>query len=131
MPTRSCVLFATLTQWIGLLAFAVSVTACAHYPNNAPLDAIDPGSGYRISNTPGELDDSRELVFVITFSGGGMRASALAFGVLEELRDTLVEFENEGPPIDGVTHICERHVEAMTCVPGGTGAPPKGEVAVG
>ena len=65
-------------------------TGCAALrPANVPLDRIDLQSGYR----PEPKARSRSLGDVgllLSFSGGGTRASALAYGVLEELRDTQV-----------------------------------------
>lgn len=56
---------------------------------NSPLKAYDRSAGYRSSNAPTQ-GRSRELLVVLTFSGGGTRAAALAFGVLEELRRTRI-----------------------------------------
>lgn len=36
-----------------------------------------------------------ELLLIVAFSGGGMRAAAFGYGVLEELRETLVELDGE------------------------------------
>jgi NTE family protein len=55
-----------------------------HYTVNAPLARYDPAQGYRFANVRHDAN-SDELFIVLTFSGGGMRASALAFGVLERL----------------------------------------------
>ena len=70
-----------------LLAAAASLLAgCgSHYTVNAPLEgAADPAHGYRYANVrAGENTDS--LMIVVNFSGGGMRAAALAYGVLERL----------------------------------------------
>ncbi|MBZ0253471.1 MAG: patatin-like phospholipase family protein, partial [Candidatus Methylomirabilis sp.] len=61
---------------------------------NSPLKAYDRDGGYRPSNAPAE-GRSRELLVVLTFSGGGTRAAALAFGVLEELRRTRITAAGE------------------------------------
>jgi NTE family protein len=60
---------------------------CAHYPLNQPLDASSKADRYdfrRLDNVePGD-----GTFVVLTFSGGGTRAAALAYGVLSKLRDT-------------------------------------------
>lgn len=49
---------------------------------------------------------SGDFVFILAFSGGGTRAAAMAYGVLEELRDTTVNYEGESVRLlDKVTHI--------------------------
>lgn len=60
-----------------------------HYPVNAPLKNYDPGYGYTGKNT-GTEGNSEELLLILTFSGGGTRAAAFSYGVLEELRATEV-----------------------------------------
>ncbi len=53
---------------------------------NAPLEQWKPGGGYRLSNlAPPEADNTDSLLLVTSFSGGGTRASTLAYGVLREL----------------------------------------------
>jgi len=53
---------------------------------NAPLKQSDPTGGYRLINlAPPEADNSDSLFLVAAFSGGGVRASSLAYGVLREL----------------------------------------------
>ncbi len=73
----------------GLLA-----AGCAHYPVNEPLKQYDPDSGYRgkLLQTPRESD---ELLLYVTFSGGGTRAAAFSYGVLETLRDTEVTIKGK------------------------------------
>ncbi len=79
------------------LAVIIVLAGCASRPINEPITQTDPNSGYRpylllpkrANNDPGTL-------FVLAFSGGGTRAAALSFGVLEELRRT--EFVIDGKP---------------------------------
>ncbi|MHC4996557.1 MAG: patatin-like phospholipase family protein [Planctomycetota bacterium] len=76
-----------------LLTLALT-TGCATYPHNPPARAIDPDAGYRYQNltelTPEGKPNSDELFVVLAFSGGGTRAAALCYGVMEQLRDTTV-----------------------------------------
>lgn len=71
-----------------LAALCTAVTllssGCAHHLVNEPLTRVDPDSGYRFSSLdhPGNSDS---LFVILTFSGGGTRAAALAYGVLREL----------------------------------------------
>lgn len=69
---------------LAVLALAVLGAACAHYPVNPKLAQAEPGYGYRFATTNdgGTADDT---FVVVTMSGGGTRAAALAQGVLEKL----------------------------------------------
>lgn len=67
------------------LAFATS--ACAHFPVNPPLERWAPSSPVLASDT-GRRDD---MLILLAFSGGGTRAAAFSYGVLEELRDMELE----------------------------------------
>lgn len=81
-----CTLLAALTT--------VFTTACstAHYPVNPKLARVDPDAGYRASRVlasePGDT-----LFMHLSLSGGGVRAAAFGFGVLEALRDTAIVWE--------------------------------------
>jgi NTE family protein len=74
----------------GLALVALGVIGCVGFtPANTPLERFDPGRGYRYTTArPPNL--SGEIALYLAFSGGGTRAAALAYGVLEELRDTSV-----------------------------------------
>ena len=75
---------------IGLLALG-----CAGLrATNASLGQIDPHSGYRPERVLGSRQIG-DVGLLLAFSGGGTRASALAYGVLEELRDTAVTIRGE------------------------------------
>ena len=74
---------------VAVMLAALLMTACAHWPVNPPLPdlKVDPEHGYRFGmmTTPARTDDT---IVIVSFSGGGTRAAALAYGVLEKLRDT-------------------------------------------
>ena len=53
-------------------------------PLGNPLERVDSAAGYRFSNFA-ESRRQDDLLFIVAFSGGGMRASAMAYGVLEQL----------------------------------------------
>jgi NTE family protein len=76
-----------------LLAVAVSIllSGCAsiYTPVNEPISVVDEDTGYRRVNT----DRSQKMgdtLILLAFSGGGTRAAALSYGVMQELRDTYV-----------------------------------------
>ncbi len=92
-----------------LILFA---SGCAHYPLNQSLDQFDPGSGYRGKNM-GDADNSDELGVYLTFSGGGTRASALSYGLLEELRKTEII-------INGKKRRLLDEVDVISAVSGGS-----------
>ncbi len=73
-----------------LSLFAVAVLAgCASRPVNERITQVDPQAGYRpYLRIPKRQNNDPHTLFVLSFSGGGTRAAALSFGVLEELRRT-------------------------------------------
>jgi NTE family protein len=77
-----------------LLSAAAGCSHFGHYPVNAPLEKFTPGYGY-IAQNMGPEGNSEELLLVLSFSGGGTRAAAFSYGVLEELRATEVAFDGK------------------------------------
>ena len=81
-----------MRTFAAIVAACLAATGCAHFPESQPLAAWSPG---RPLLAMGEQKSSRDIVVFLAFSGGGTRAAALAYGVLEELRDTVVEIGGE------------------------------------
>ena len=94
------------------LAVLLLASGCAYYPRNAPLISIDPSTGYRFRHTASPTN-SPELLLMLAFSGGGTRAAALSYGVLEELARTPVGAE-------GTQHRLMDEVDIISSVSGGS-----------
>ncbi|MEN8129632.1 MAG: patatin-like phospholipase family protein [Pseudomonadota bacterium] len=93
---------------------AVMLAGCASRPINEPIDQVDPKAGYR----PHLIIQKRQnndphTLFVLSFSGGGTRAAAFSYGVLEELRRTEVL-------VDGQQRRLIDEVDVITGVSGGS-----------
>ncbi|MDM0022455.1 patatin-like phospholipase family protein [Variovorax saccharolyticus] len=65
------------------------LAGCASRPINPPMVHADPSRGYRYETRPAPERDKENLV-ILAFSGGGTRAAAFSYGVLEFLRRTEV-----------------------------------------
>ena len=63
------------------------VAGCATTSVNPPITSTHPESGYRLEARLRDQDAKENLV-ILAFSGGGTRAAAFAYGVLEFLRAT-------------------------------------------
>lgn len=98
---------------VSIIAAIIFTSGCMHYPVNKPLTTIDPNSGYRGKLKDREPGNSDELLLYLTFSGGGTRASAFSYGVLEELRNTEVT-------INGQKQMLLNQVDAISGVSGGS-----------
>jgi len=80
----------TILLFLSIFAFM----GCAHYPTNAKLDNFDKDKGYRFQNLLSQ-ENSDSLFVILAFSGGGTRAAAFSYGVLEKLRDTEIIWEGK------------------------------------
>jgi len=81
-----------LKDAVGILLAASLASGCAstsYQPANRAIDLIDEQSGYR-AFSEGRLRGVGENVVLLAFSGGGTRAAALSYGVMQELRDTSI-----------------------------------------
>jgi NTE family protein len=73
----------------GLLTL-LALTACtAHYTVNGKITTVQSVERYSLQNSA-ESEKSDELLLILTFSGGGTRAAALSYGVLQALADTRI-----------------------------------------
>ncbi len=96
-----------------LIAATLLLGGCAHYHDNPELQTIDPQAGYRYSVVRGMPSPDRPFV-LLSFSGGGTRAAAFAFGLMEEL--STVEYADR----TGAKHRLLDDVEIISSVSGGS-----------
>lgn len=94
-----------------LLAVAL-LAGCAHYHRNDPLTAYHPDGGYRFGENPAGAN-TNSLFVCLAFSGGGTRAAALSYGVLEKLRDTRIRWK-------GVEKRLLDEVDCISSISGGS-----------
>jgi NTE family protein len=76
-----------------VLGMALALDACTTFGlvENKPFARSDDSPGYSLGEFARKLNrQSDELSLAVAFSGGGTRAAALSYGVLQELRDTRV-----------------------------------------
>jgi NTE family protein len=90
----------------------VQLAACAsHYPINKPIESIE--SVQQLSSVDKPDSRSDDLLLILTFSGGGTRAAAFAYGVLQTLADTQIV-------VNGRKRRLLDEVDAISSVSGGS-----------
>lgn len=97
---------------IALLALIV-IGGCATRPVNPKITRVDTTAGYRFETRNLQKQDKENLV-ILAFSGGGTRAAAFSYGVLEFLRRT----EVTGPKGNRVRLLDQ--IDVITGVSGGS-----------
>lgn len=95
---------------VAFLGFALLIAGCAYRRPNAALANPSPQSGYYF-HPNGRTNQSDDIIVALAFSGGGTRAAAFAYGVLEELRDT---------KLPGGTRSMLDEVDVISSVSGGS-----------
>lgn len=107
MPHKLCVI-------LSLLFVPVVFSACATYAKieNVPLGAGPPSADYSVRSAIASKRPDH-ITLVVAFSGGGTRAAALAYGVLQGLRDTTVMVD--GQPVRLLDEI-----DVISAVSGGS-----------
>lgn len=87
---------------------------CASRPVNEPIARVEPESGYNVArHIARRPDHDPSTLLILAFSGGGTRAAALSYGVLEELRRTPIV-------VDGHHRRMLDEVDLITAVSGGS-----------
>jgi NTE family protein len=76
-----------------VLIALVGLGGCATRPVNPPIKEVDPNAGYTFQTRQKHFKSQENLV-ILAFSGGGTRAAAFSYGVLEFLRRTEVAGPN-------------------------------------
>jgi len=98
---------------MGSVLGAVLLAGCAVRPVIPALAHYEPGTGYRWSERPALANNDAKTLLILAFSGGGTRAAAFSYGVLEELRRTQVG--RSGP-----MHTMLNEVDLISSVSGGS-----------
>lgn len=88
------------------------ITGCVHRSQTPPLEKADTSKGFYF-HTHSRPNNSSDTLFVLCFSGGGTRAAALSYGVLEELRKTQIALDS------GPRRLLDE-VDAISSVSGGS-----------
>src|SRR5210317_663738 len=101
-----------MLRLLPLLMIALGLGACAHYPVNEELTSLDPEGGYRFANLD-DTDNTDKLFVILTFSGGGTRAAAFSYGVMEKLKTTTIM-------VDGQPRRLLDEVDVISSVSGGS-----------
>jgi NTE family protein len=80
---------------LSILALLLLLGGCATRPVNPPITQVDPNGGYALQTRQKHFKnlDKGNLV-ILAFSGGGTRAAAFSYGVLEFLRNNEVVAPN-------------------------------------
>lgn len=76
---------------LSLISLLLLVTGCTSIGviDNQPLSKAKPGETYSLAQGAARRGTG-DISLILAFSGGGTRAAALAYGVMEELRDTTI-----------------------------------------
>jgi len=98
--------------YIALLLPFLTAGCAGFNPANERLEAYDPHHGYQPSD-PSQHRPVGDTVIYLAFSGGGTRAAAFAYGVMQELKATEI-------PIDGQPASVMDEVDTISGVSGGS-----------
>jgi NTE family protein len=95
------------------LAALLALAGCAHYRVNDPLPDARVGLPYRFESMEATGKNTNSLFVCLMFSGGGTRAAALSYGILQQLRDTRIIWK-------GVEKSLLDEVDCISSISGGS-----------
>ena len=95
-----------------LLLVLASACSSIYKTENQAITIVDESLGYRRFSDD-KNSDRGDTTILLAFSGGGTRAAALSYGVMQELRDTLVE-------TDGRSRRLLDEIDTISSVSGGS-----------
>jgi NTE family protein len=98
--------------FLGMAVAVLLSSGCSQYRVNTPIERYDPDTGYR-GKFMGRPGNSEDLLLYLTFSGGGTRAAAFSYGVLEALKKAEIT-------IDGEKRNLLDEIDAISAVSGGS-----------
>ena len=104
------------THWLLrlFLLCAIVLAGCdGRPPISAPIASQDLGHGYRLQRVKADPDNPGDVLVILTLSGGGTRAAALAYGTMEVLRDVKLR-------IGGRSRRLLDEVDVINAVSGGS-----------
>ena len=78
-------------QRTSALILLLILTGCSHYLVNAPKPNYEADFGYRYL-PKAQTTEQDKIYVVLALSGGGTRAAALSYGVMEKLKATFSRF---------------------------------------
>ncbi len=103
---------AKFTRSISCVILLLAFAGCARYQANLPKTDSRTNNAYYFQNHT-RTNNSDEILFLLAFSGGGTRAAAFSYGLLESLRDTSY-------PVAGSQRRLLDEVDAISSVSGGS-----------
>jgi len=104
------------TRWLPrlFLLCAIALVGCdARPPMSVPIASQDLTKGYRLQRVKADPDNPGDVLVILTLSGGGTRAAALAYGTMEALRDVKLR-------IGGRSRRLLDEVDVINAVSGGS-----------
>lgn len=88
----------------------IIITGCSHYLVNDPKPNYDENYGYRYPQ-PNDTVEQDKIFVALLLSGGGTRAAALSYGVMDKLNSTAIK---------GGSHTLLQEVDVISSVSGGS-----------
>ncbi len=99
MPT----IFTAMQKYTACAFLILLITGCTGMaPINTRVTQVNQDEGYRVTKVLGSntnANNTADTLVLLAFSGGGTRAAAFSYGVLEELRRTNIVRNNRTYPL--------------------------------